>query len=117
MSAAADLSITRSCLIVLTAAFLIGLLQIPWHEGAHWVACRALRGVDCAFFFNMAPGRVSEGSARAVHVGMGPAASLMLGVVAAIAANTARHRATLPVALAVALVTAYRPVSLALRYF
>jgi hypothetical protein len=115
--AATELSISRSCLIVLSAAFLIGLLQIPWHEGAHALACRALRGVDCAFFFNMAPGRVSEGGARALHVGMGPAASLLLAIVAAIAAGTARHAATLPVAFAVTLVTAYRPVSLAVRYF
>jgi hypothetical protein len=97
--------------VVFLAAVSAGLLMIPLHEGAHWVACSGLGGQGCAIFYDVAPGTVEPGWRRGVKTAAGPALDFLIMAIAAAAAWRYRSWAV-PVALAVTAVLAFRPVAL-----
>lgn len=87
---------------VFGGAVLLGLLSLPLHEGAHWLACKGLAGTGCALFYDIAPGRTAPGLATALKAAAGPATGLFLvalAVVLSLRDGVRRHLAALVLAV------------------
>lgn len=78
------LTSVRLLLAVFAGAVLLGLLSLPLHEGAHWLACKGLAGSGCALFYDMAPGQTSPGLATVLKAAAGPATGLFLVALATV---------------------------------
>jgi cytochrome bd-type quinol oxidase subunit 2 len=101
----------RATYVALFASVLLGLVQIPLHEGAHVLACHALGGDGCHLFSNFGGGRVDAGLLRAIHVGVGPLAGLGLALVGARLVGV-RDEAAQAAALGIVIVAVGRPLLL-----
>lgn len=108
----AQASTAPANIVTFAAAVCAGLVVVPWHEGAHWVACNALAGRGCRMWYNLGQGSVPGGIPSAIRAAAGPAADCGLAAFATIAAIRCRDDRWRGAMLAVVLIEAFRPIAL-----